>query len=202
MKNLLPAAILSASATTLAQAAVSVDNIQLSPYNYDGANYLLTVFQDAPATDATGMWFSHSGPQLSFVNSLVDEGSDWYAVSAGDTFSASTISNGDFLTFFKSDSAGFHSNPVTIALGSFFLGVNTGRGFTSEGPARQFFGWVELSNNGSSLTLLSSAMTYDSPGIVVGSLTTIPEPSTCVLWLSGIAACFCVARRRAHDPRA
>jgi hypothetical protein len=48
------------------------------------------------------------------------------------------------------------------------------------------FGWVRIQNIGGTLSSLGSAVADDGPGILAGTLTTVPEPGTAILALSGL----------------
>ncbi len=179
--------IISIGVTAVAFAAVSTNNIMLSTNPGFGSDYALTVYQDAQATNPTTILFNYTDSKLIFVTSNIDEGSDWYLVTAGSVFSTSTITAGEFPLFIKGDFSGFTTNQIDAPEGSIFLGVNTGLGFSESGPNRQFFGWVELQSDGGNLSYVKSAITYAAPGIVVGTTTVIPEPSATVLVFAGIS---------------
>lgn len=170
---LLPLAI-SASAS---RAAVVLDsNVELgsgSPWEYQ-----LTVFQDAAATDPTSVFLDYRPAALTYQAINLDEGSEWYFADAGDRFEAPTIVAGRFPEFAV---FGLEGTTSPIPLGEFFLAVNTGTDFSGADPHREIFGWALLRNTGTGLELMGSAVTYDRPGIVVGTSTTIPEPS--ISWL-------------------
>ncbi len=184
----------------IACAAVFTNNIVLSPGPHEPgleSDYALTIYQDPLATDPTTIFFNYRDSQLLFVNGNIDEGSDWYLASQGDLFSASTIANGDFILFTRSDINGFATNPIDVPVGTLFLGVNTGSISEDPAPYRGTLGWVALEANGSTLGLISSAVTYDAPGIIVGTLTTIPEPAATTLL--GVLLCLpalCLRRQR------
>ncbi len=184
------------SASLAAQAAVYTGNILLSPNPGLGAEYALTVFQDPQATNPTTILFNYTDAKLIFVNSNIDEGSDWYHITASAVFLHHTIANGDFTVFIKSDFSGFTTNPIDAPTGRLFLGVNTGIGFSDTGPNRQFYGWVALESDGDTLSLVESAITYDQPGIVTGTPTTIPEPSSTLFIYAGVCAVVICSKRR------
>lgn len=80
-----------------------------------------------------------------------------------------------------------------IPLGeSIFLGFE----FNSELPSEsRVYGWVELENFGGVVLAIDSATAFDLPGIIVGTTTPIPEPSSS-LYL-GITSLALFRRRRA-----
>lgn len=78
------------------------------------------------------------------------------------------------------------------ALG-FYLGffLQTGEGFENG-----TFGWVEFENDGTGvLSVASSATAFNEGGIIVGTTTAIPEPSSLILF--GTLSLFIFRRKRA-----
>jgi len=143
------------------------------------------------------------------VSTLLDpEGSDWYVVNAGEEFSQQSIESGahiPLMTLTLEFDPGYGHEVWTGAdyhpphnFGLFddlYLGVVTGLG-SSEGGVRSAFGWVllrvELSQGG--LTMIDNVMSYNSPGIIVGTTTVIPEPST--MLMAGVGLVGLAFRRR------
>ena len=176
-----------------------------------GVNFFLDVFQTpdppgSPNSNLTGVSGSievmGATVTLDFTDFGLDEGSDWYVVSANDIFTAQTIANGDFPSLVVTSTGSLDA--LTVPVGeSFFLGVNTGTGFDSDGDGnRQHFGWVELSVNDSGptpesgfITVLDSAVAYDQGGIIVGTNQSVPEPSSAAVLFLVAAASSCCRRR-------
>jgi hypothetical protein len=129
----------------------------------------LTVQQNAVRTDYTSAWFNYDGRNLSFATINLDEGSDWYVVQPGDIFSPATIQAGLFpplVTFSE-----FNYPPVNVGRVEFYLGVSTGQGFDIP-EDRTAFGWVHLRRVNqfeTRLMMVENVMSYDSPGIIVGT---------------------------------
>jgi hypothetical protein len=128
--------------------------------------------------DATGVFFEYTPADLApatlqCVNTVLDEGSDWYLASLGQTFSQGTILSGQFTSL-----PPMYGQPLEIPSGDFYLAVNTGRGYTGNKTNRDIFGWVELENTGSSLIAVDSAVAYGETGIVVGVTGATPEPGS------------------------
>jgi hypothetical protein len=130
--------------------------------------------------------FSFTGSALQFDVASLDEGSSWYVVQPGDRLSPQTIASGQFtplVTF------GPLSYPAAeVGEGDFYLGVQT---FSLNAPGKAAFGWVHLNSDGTPLaphaTMMRNVMSYDSPGIIVGTTNVVPEPGGVVLML--FAAC-------------
>lgn len=169
-----------------AQTVVSGANLELlSPNNsFPGENFSFTVWQDAAATDPTTIWLNYDGSHVSFGGTNVDEESDWYLVHPGDHFGKTAIQAGAYPTIW-----GFPVPSVNANVGSsdFYLGVSTGQGYDyvpelgGNKGHRTAFGWVHLqpvAPGSTTLVMLGNVMSYDSPGIIVGTTTLVPEPTT------------------------
>ena len=79
-----------------------------------------------------------------------------------------------------------------IDLPNFYLGffLQTGSDFENG-----TFGWVEFANDGTGvLSVASSATAFDEQGIIVGTQTVIPEPSSAMLL--GLCSFFAIRRKR------
>lgn len=148
----------------------------------DSYNYSLTVSQNTSNTDTTAMFFNLGQGNLTYVNTLADEASDWYVVQADDIFNAANITSNQFTTFVRHPQGqGSTTNVINLSTGDFFLGVHTG----NDGNYRNIFGWVKLNYDGSSLTYIDSAVAYNETGILVGANTAVPEPATYALLFGG-----------------
>ncbi len=85
-----------------------------------------------------------------------------------------------------------------------YLGVSTGLGFSPTiggKPNRAVYGWVHLhallsSINNAVLQMVENVMSYDSPGIIVGTTTLVPEPASASMFLCAIAGVLSGRRRR------
>ena len=124
---------------------------------------------------------------------------DFYLVSAGSTFSKATIASGNFTPLFNTDQPHTVSVPYDPTQStSFYLGINTGLGFSNNRPNRDVFGWVQLSNSSTGMSIISSAMAYGEAGIIVGTLNTVPVPEadTSAMLLMGAGVMGFMARRR------
>jgi hypothetical protein len=150
----------------------------------------------SPCVDCGGeISFEYDGARIKASVLTADEGSDWFLVQPGDAFSRATINAGQFPTIINliPPPAG---GEVTVGSGEFYLGVSTGSWMTSpdERP-RTAYGWVHLRPVNGVLTMVSNVMSYNSPGIIVGTTTLVPEPATCVLVTAAGLVCLCRRRR-------
>jgi len=155
--------------------------------------------QNPSNTDGTSAFLSlNESGLLTLEDTAVDEGSDWYVVSAGETLSLETTTAGAN-TPWTSFSLDIPTSPPlvpSLAETTFYLGFATQLGGDDFTVAdRTVFGWAEVdlinfdSNNPSpdladlDLFITASAIAYDSSGIIVGTNTSfaaIPEPNCAV----------------------
>jgi hypothetical protein len=182
----------------IAQSAMGVvisdTNITLS----DGggiSGYALTTFQSS-ASGSTTMWFNVSGETFSWVDSNVDEGSDWYLTSFDDQFTGATIQNDDFSVFFRATDTGYETHDRNVGYGDFYLGVATSAEIGRAFP-RDVFGWVHLQNDNGTLTMLGNAVAYDEGGIIIGTTQAVPEPNGLpLLFFASLSFAVLTRRRR------
>ena len=164
--------LLIALCSTAISSAVVVSNTNISLSSGGGGSpaydYQLTIQQFASFSDPTSILFDRVGENLVFGTTNLDEGSFWYFASFNSLFNASTISQGLF--------PAFNAMGQTYAVGytDFYLGVNTSPGFSSPEDYRTIYGWALLRNSVGGLQLLGSGVSYDDPGIIIGT-TMVPE---------------------------
>lgn len=154
------------------------------PYDYE-----LTIQQFEVAGDPTSIFLNKEGENLVFGDRNLDEGSDWYFASFNDVLNADTIAQGLFPAF---DVMG-QSYPVGYT--DFYLGVATSPGFSGS-TERTIFGWALLRNSPDQLELLGSGVSYDDPGVIVGT-TMVPEASS--LGFAAIATLSLLRIRRREN---
>lgn len=161
--------------------------------------------------DYTGVWFNFEYNPSTFmasihgVNTLLDEGSDWYFAHEGDLFGTQTIASNKFDPFIELTCDGCGTDFYQIEFSptldfvagledgpfDFYLATATGN------IPRTTFGWVKLQItqgffvwNGKpvlyKLEMLDSRVAYNSRGIIVGTSTLIPEPASCTLLFAPI----------------
>jgi hypothetical protein len=122
----------------------------------------------------TEISFQYDGSKIKTFTVLADEASDWFLVQPGDIFSATTINAGKFPAIINLNPPP-QGGEVTVGSGEFYLGVRTSRGQIAN---RNAYGWVHLRPVGGMLTMVGNVMSYNSRGIIVGTTTVVPEPST------------------------
>lgn len=203
-----------ASATQAAPPIVIPDSVDLTtPSIFNAGDIQLTVYQEPSLSDPTSIFFDYSFDELlapprvelSFDNFArnADEGSDWWIVREGsvvgpvgasfpfDPPSIDGVILQSGLTLPLDSPLLTVTQPVFGYKASLFLGFSTveSGGFSP----RTIFGWVELElprfrDGFSQPTILRSATAFNSGGIIVGSLTTVPEPSGAALFFTGVIA--------------
>jgi hypothetical protein len=91
------------------------------------------------------------------------------------------------------DSSTWEANSLSIWVNQVFY-----LGFWVEGVLdySDTYGWASLVWNGTSLTLLDSAMETTGVGLYAGTYTPVPEPATAGLAWIGLAACVLRRTRR------
>jgi hypothetical protein len=67
--------------------------------------------------------------------------------------------------------------PTTVGSGDFHLGLALE--YYTPGPETglDVFGWVHLKPVDGLLTMIENVISYDSPGIIVGTMEIVPEPN-------------------------
>jgi hypothetical protein len=191
-----------------AQTVVQNSNLQLEvgPFGIFDGNVVFNVWQDLNKTDFTRAGFFYDGENLTPDEINLDEGTDWYLVKPGDTFSKSTIAAGKF-PFFQ-----FFGNPphdsIPVGYQDFYLGVATQACLLCHlpnippNPGRTVFGWVHVRPIPApapfyvGLEMVENVMSYDSLGIIVGTTRAIPEPRTIALAGCGLGIALGMVRRK------
>lgn len=180
------AAAISQAATVVTDTKVSLGPDPLGP----SGGYQLTVIQDPVSTDPTSIFFTTTGQSMTYWDRNLDEGSTWFFANLNDNFNAQTVAAGNFTPF---DVIG-QSYPV--AYGEFYMGVRTsyGTGAPEETRGTPVYGWAKFQLAPGGLTLLGSGISYEVPGILIGT-TTVPEPSV-VLMAAALPLVLLSHRRR------
>ena len=149
------------------------------------------------------------------IGMTADEGADLYLVNSGDEFSSNTIGAGQFLNLVKATDSGYLGFNTTYYIpdfrtayqgqystsGTFYLGINSGQNIFNAPIDRSIFGWAQFSYDLSGLTLLSSALTYNPAGMIVGTLNTVPVPelNNNVMLIIGLGLFGFIARRHKNQ---
>ncbi len=197
--SLLSAAIALFIAHARADTVIDSNFMVMPDTSIPPANYRFTVYQDEAGTDPTSLWVALNGQMLTPIIGNVDEAADYYLVPNLAVFTADTIATGMFQPFAVVGD-GWHT--INIGFGDFYLGINTGQGFSGGHPNRDVFGWVHFTNDGQTgLHMIGNAVTYGNAGIIVGTTTVIPVPEPSILALAGIGTClmaFAAVRKKAR----
>lgn len=153
--------------------------------------YVLSIEQyPPPGASPTAIFFDRSAQNLIYRTMNLDGGSYWYFAMSNDSFTPNNIAKGDFILFNQLDKS------FQVPYGNFYFGVRT---FSDFGENIQGFGWALMNNSVAGLTLLGSAITYDQPGIIIGTTTTVPEPVGMSLLLPALTIlAFARTRKAAH----
>lgn len=154
---------------------------------------IFTIDQDFASGDLTGFLLSSlGGDTYTYGGTFLDEGVSVYFVNAKDEFSETNILGGAFTEVALSAEFTLPQN--------FFLGIRTpavGFDVVQFPPA---FGWAEFENMGTGeLSLVDHAVVYGGQGVIVDTVTPIPEPSS--LTLGSIALTLLFKRRRRRTKR-
>lgn len=201
-------------AIALALAASQVDGAivlsdRVSITSISPTEFRATVLQtpanlNTPASDVTNIWFKYTPvsvgnpvAKLEAVTWWLDDGSDWSLVQLNDRFHSRDLALKRFPIFVSDSIPGYYPGPpvpVNLASNGFiYLGINTGVSYDDGPPpnpgssSRDAYGWLKLGRTSSGQWFAAeSAIAYNSLGIIVGTTTSIPEPSTSGLLLMGI----------------
>jgi hypothetical protein len=172
-----------------------------------GADHGLTLYQDSSLSDFTFVFFRHgydgTNVTLRGLNTALDEGSDWFFMRKGEVIGRDQVLNGSlasraFISGTANDSVKFSTvtfspildfnNGLEEGPHDFYVGVSSPSGYFVGPRSPNAFGWarfeilVPSAPVPAGLRLVDSAVAYfrSGPigGIVVGSQTIVPEPST------------------------
>jgi hypothetical protein len=144
-----------------------------------------TYVQPNGVGDGAYVWVTINGSLvLSPYSSTVGIGQEWFSVTNGTAFDASALSTAT--PFANNLGPPFNPGQIQLSMGTnFFLAFVQIEGFTNQ------YGWVHLQYTESSLTLLGNAIENSGSGIIVGTMTVVPEPNT--LMLTGLSLVLLVS---------
>ncbi len=98
----------------------------------------------------------------------------WYFMEDGDVFNADYVNaNTPFFHTFPPTDEG----PVTPDADG-FLWIGYHQAGSSVYPGPDVWGWLQIAVDGTDLTYVADAVSFGSTGIIVGTATALPEPST------------------------
>lgn len=201
MKQISTLVVLLVSCMPCMALVVADTNVFLDRFSSYPDSQMLEVYQ-APTADYTGIAiranYDYFAQKLTVmcVNYVVDEGVDAWLAPFGFNFSSLSISAGQFEPLHVlNDNYSFTITDLwdTTSL-SFYLGLNTGQGFSS----RNVFGWVELQYlpEANALIVVDSAMAYGEQGIYIGLDTpVVPEPGNAIFGATLLLAALNTRRR-------
>jgi hypothetical protein len=190
-------------------ATIVTNGVELGSGGFVG-DYNFIVYRDPSLLgNYTGVWMDFGRDAtsgeffLTGTNSLLDEGSNWYLVDQGDVLSSKSIAAHEYPLIVGVRGGTNVFNTVSflppllddpgIFSREFYLGI---------GPPSSAWGWAKLGIrlvfNEYHLTLLESALAFDANGIVVGTHTLVPEPSSCLMPVA-LAAVAIANRRRVQS---
>jgi hypothetical protein len=112
---------------------------------------------------------------------------DWSVVPVGSAFGPIAVTTGAYSPLFSETKFNKSYPPVYVGDSDFYLG------FAYNGA----YGWAHLVPAKGSLTMLGNVMSYNSPGIIIGTTTLVPEPITSGILLVGLTT-FAVTFRRSR----
>lgn len=210
MRSLAGLTVAAAAFSGAAQAVVIPDAQVRFRGQGDVLGYGITVMQSPVEQDPTGLWFIQTDragqSALTPLSWTLDEGVDVYLVEAGQAFTPEAISAGLFRTWATPTGGNTLTVPST---GAFYLGLaTTGPSRLPDGswggypgwdkgkPIRNVWGWLELLNEGGTLTMRGNAMAYGEGGIIVGTTTPVPEPHAYGLSVLGLTGLLAASARR------
>jgi hypothetical protein len=139
-------------------------------------SFVIEAFAQPNSTGNGGyVWVTiNFSPVLSPYNYTVGIGEKWFSVDYGTVFDPAALSTAT--PFANNLAAPFTPGHIPLSLGQdFYLGFVLEEGFSNTFR----YGWAHLKlTNPTTLTLLGNAIEDSGSGIIVGTMTVVPEPST------------------------
>ena len=171
-----------------------------------GGDYQLTVVNTPDGSGYTTTFLNRQTTQVAYYSTFLDETSGWYFADLNDAFTTASIKAGNFVFF--GGHPDLQPGPYFDVgyFRPFYLAVASGRTIWNPPNGESYwidpvFGWGLFNNTPSGLVLLDSAVAYGSDGILVGTMTAVPEPATIGLFCTGALVILSVQRLRRHPNR-
>lgn len=171
-------------------------NVQLVSLADGGdSNYSLRTGTPPFGDDGTAVFLQYDSTRVVITGGLADEGANFFIVQPGDRVSKSPILAHEFppLT---------HPNGYQHNGNDFYIGIAAPLMQWQQFPPQELpympneFGWVHLQPDGDQLRMLANVMSYESLGIIVGTSTLVPEPTTAAMAVTGVTAIAFLRRRK------
>ena len=185
------------SSTAVAAPKVVIGtNVQLRPIlDHPFENFSLSTGTPPFGDDGTAVFLQYDSTRVVITGQLADEGAFFFIAQPGDRVGRPTVLAQEFppLT---------HPNGYQHNGNDFYIGIAAPailwEEFPTPGvpPVRTEFGWVHLQPDGDQLRMLANVMSYESPGIIVGTSTLVPEPAAAALAVTGVTAIAFLRRRK------
>jgi hypothetical protein len=176
-------------------------NVRLLPdTSFPPANYVFRIGTPPFGDDGTSIWVQYDSDTIRIATALTDEQAEFFIVQPGDRLTRQAVLTNQFphlsigpppappgggLAFYEHNGNDFH------------LGISAPvRYLEQPGFPIQEFGWMHLQPDGNELKMLANVMSYNSPGIVIGTTTLVPESATWLLAAVGMSSAAIRARRK------
>lgn len=186
-------ALLCWATSAAGQQPVVVRNDAIMPGGFTlGGNFSLITYNDpfyrGDNSGGTAGFFYADGLIKDTGHGTLDAIRHFYVAQFGDVLSASSIDAGKLHAL--------STELIAVGPGDFYLGLRVNYGATA-------YGWVHLRPVNGKLTLVENVMAYYARGIVVGTTTIVPEPTSALLVSVAaiVLAPLRIARKKRIPPR-
>ncbi len=164
-------------------------NIQPPPY-YQGANYDISILDGSFGADLL-LSLNNTGV-LQPVNGTAGISHVWFSTNSNSVFDFTYVKTQP--VFFDLSKFSIKGQIETTLDVPFYLSFWLG-GSNSASASTGVYGWSQLKRNDTGLVLTDSYIEPTGKGIIVGTTTAVPEPSTFLLMGLGCVAVFGLRKR-------